>query len=100
MGHLKLDEEESRARDHHPPPGPAGEKSGKPRNPGLDRGKPGNRDSYCPYEQYFPAYLAPETPGIDRGITCEEYREAVDALDEFGLEQRLGAGIVGAGHHI
>jgi len=36
--------------------------------------------------QYFPAYLAPETPGIDRGITCEEYREAVDVLDQLGLE--------------
>ena len=36
--------------------------------------------------QYFPAYLAAETPGIGRKITDDEYREAVDALEEFGLE--------------
>jgi len=36
--------------------------------------------------QYFPAYLATETPGINRKITDDEYREAVNALEEFGLE--------------
>lgn len=36
--------------------------------------------------QYFPAYLARETAGINRKITDEEYREAVDCLEEFGLE--------------
>ena len=36
--------------------------------------------------QYFPAYLAQETPGINRKITDDEYREAVEALEEFGLE--------------
>ena len=36
--------------------------------------------------QYFPAYEARETPGLRRRITDEEYAEAVDALDEFGLE--------------
>jgi putative pyruvate formate lyase activating enzyme len=36
--------------------------------------------------QYFPAYLALETPGINRKLTEKEYREAVNALEEFGLE--------------
>jgi len=36
--------------------------------------------------QFFPAHLAAETPGIHRKITSEEYDEAVDALEEFGLE--------------
>ncbi|MRR33628.1 radical SAM protein [bacterium] len=36
--------------------------------------------------QFFPAHLAAETPGIHRKITDEEYDEAVDALEEFGLE--------------
>jgi len=36
--------------------------------------------------QFFPAYQAPETPGIHRKITAEEYDEAVEALEEFGLE--------------
>lgn len=36
--------------------------------------------------QYFPAYEARETPGLGRRITDEEYSEAVDALEEFGLE--------------
>lgn len=37
-------------------------------------------------KQYFPAHLAPRTPGIDRKITDEEYEEAVGALEEAGLE--------------
>jgi putative pyruvate formate lyase activating enzyme len=36
--------------------------------------------------QYFPAHVAGGTPGIDRRITVEEYAEAVDALEECGLE--------------
>jgi putative pyruvate formate lyase activating enzyme len=36
--------------------------------------------------QYFPAYQAVETPGIHRKITEEEYDEAVEALEEYGLE--------------
>ncbi|MEA5115282.1 MAG: radical SAM protein [Geobacteraceae bacterium] len=36
--------------------------------------------------QYFPAYEAREIPGLGRRITDEEYAEAVDALEEFGLE--------------
>ena len=36
--------------------------------------------------QYFPAHVARETAGIDRRVTAEEYGEAVDALEEFGLE--------------
>jgi putative pyruvate formate lyase activating enzyme len=36
--------------------------------------------------QYFPAHLAPETPGIERRVTREEYGEAVEALEECGLE--------------
>ena len=37
-------------------------------------------------KQYFPAHLAHETPGIDRKLFDEEYEEAVNALEEFGLE--------------
>lgn len=36
--------------------------------------------------QYFPAHLAAGTPGIHRKITKEEYAEAVEALEEYGLE--------------
>ena len=36
--------------------------------------------------QYFPAHQAFETPGIYRKITDEEYAEAVEALEDFGLE--------------
>ncbi|HEX9079817.1 MAG TPA: radical SAM protein [Desulfuromonadaceae bacterium] len=36
--------------------------------------------------QYFPAHLALETPGIGRKITDEEYDEAAEYLEEFGLE--------------
>lgn len=36
--------------------------------------------------QYFPAHLAPETPGIGRRVTPEEYAEAVEALEVCGLE--------------
>ena len=37
-------------------------------------------------KQYFPAYQAHDTPGIDRKLSDEEYEEAVAALEEFGLE--------------
>jgi putative pyruvate formate lyase activating enzyme len=37
-------------------------------------------------KQYFPAHKAHETPGIDRKLFDEEYEEAVNALNEFGLE--------------
>ena len=36
--------------------------------------------------QYFPAHLAGETSGIERRVTPEEYREAVEALEESDLE--------------
>ncbi len=36
--------------------------------------------------QYFPAHLAGTTPGIDRTLTAEEYDEAVEALEDAGLE--------------
>ncbi|MRR57707.1 MAG: radical SAM protein [Deltaproteobacteria bacterium] len=36
--------------------------------------------------QYFPAYEAENTPGLQRKITAGEYAEAVTALDEYGLE--------------
>jgi putative pyruvate formate lyase activating enzyme len=36
--------------------------------------------------QYFPAYRAAETPGLERKLTDEEYEDAVAALEEFGLE--------------
>ena len=37
--------------------------------------------------QYFPAHQAFATPGVERRINAEEYAEAVDALEEFGLEE-------------
>lgn len=36
--------------------------------------------------QYFPAHLAAGIPGLDRTLTQEEYDEAVEALEEAGLE--------------
>jgi len=36
--------------------------------------------------QYFPAYQAEKTPGLQRKITSEEYAEAVAALHDYGLE--------------
>jgi len=36
--------------------------------------------------QYFPAYEAEKTPGLQRKITAGEYAEAVEALHEYGLE--------------
>jgi putative pyruvate formate lyase activating enzyme len=36
--------------------------------------------------QYFPAHVAPQTQGIERRITAEEYGEAVEALEDAGLE--------------
>ncbi|GFO69316.1 radical SAM protein [Geomonas limicola] len=36
--------------------------------------------------QYFPAHQATQTPGIERRVTNEEYGEAVEALEEAGLE--------------
>lgn len=37
-------------------------------------------------KQYFPAHLAPDTPGFDRKITDDEYDEAVEYLEAFNLE--------------
>lgn len=87
VGHLKLDEEG------------IAERGVIIRHLVLPEGKAGSRETLrwiaenlgtethiALMNQYFPAYLAPETPGIGRGITGEEYREAVDALDELGLE--------------
>lgn len=36
--------------------------------------------------QYFPAWKATDTPGINRGLTHDEYDAAVEALEEAGLE--------------
>jgi putative pyruvate formate lyase activating enzyme len=36
--------------------------------------------------QFFPAHVAPQTPGIGRRVTNEEYAEAVEALEDCGLE--------------
>jgi putative pyruvate formate lyase activating enzyme len=36
--------------------------------------------------QYFPAYQAEKTPGLQRKISDEEYAEAVKALHDYGLE--------------
>lgn len=36
--------------------------------------------------QYFPAHEAREIPGIHRKITEKEYGEAVESLEEYGLE--------------
>jgi putative pyruvate formate lyase activating enzyme len=36
--------------------------------------------------QYFPAHTAGRTEGIDRPLTHEEYDEATEALEEYGLE--------------
>lgn len=36
--------------------------------------------------QYFPAYQAEKTPGLQRKISDEEYEEAVKALHDYGLE--------------
>ena len=36
--------------------------------------------------QYFPAHQAPDTPGIGRRVTPEEYAEAVEALESNDLE--------------
>ncbi len=36
--------------------------------------------------QFFPAHLAPETAGISRKITDDEYEQAVEWLEEFDLE--------------
>lgn len=37
-------------------------------------------------KQYFPAHRAIEAPDINRKVTDEEYDEAVEALEEFDLE--------------
>jgi putative pyruvate formate lyase activating enzyme len=37
-------------------------------------------------KQYFPAHEAASIPGIDRKLTEREYEEAVEALEEAGLE--------------
>lgn len=36
--------------------------------------------------QYFPAHRAPDTPGIGRKISAAEYEQAVQWLEEYGLE--------------
>ncbi len=87
VGHLKLDEEGIAERGiiirHLVLPE---RRAGSRETLGWIAENLGTETHIALMNQYFPAYLAPETPGIDRGITCEEYREAVDALDEFGLE--------------
>lgn len=36
--------------------------------------------------QYFPAHKAPGMPELARGVTAEEYQEAVDRAEELGFE--------------
>ena len=36
--------------------------------------------------QYFPAFKAPELPGLDRRLDPEEYQEALDLVEELGFE--------------
>jgi putative pyruvate formate lyase activating enzyme len=36
--------------------------------------------------QYFPAHKAIQTPPLDRKATKEEYERAIEALEEFGLD--------------
>jgi len=36
--------------------------------------------------QYYPSHKAAKFPLISRGINYTEYRAALDALEEFGLE--------------
>jgi len=36
--------------------------------------------------QYFPAHQTKTMPELDRRLTSEEYRQALDWLDEMGLE--------------
>jgi putative pyruvate formate lyase activating enzyme len=47
---------------------------------------PGMETHVSLMRQYFPAHLATGMPGINRKITDEEYAEAVEALEEAGLE--------------
>lgn len=47
---------------------------------------PGRETHVSLMKQFFPAHTAQDVPGIDRKITDEEYEEAVEALEEAGLE--------------
>ena len=45
-----------------------------------------SKDTYVSLmRQYFPAYRAVDMPPLDRRITEEEYREAVELLERYGL---------------
>jgi len=46
--------------------------------------------------QYFPAYKAPETPGLERRIDQREYQEAVDALAAVGISRGFVQGLASA----
>ena len=37
-------------------------------------------------DQYFPAWKAVNDPVLNRRLTWEEYRTAIDALEEFQLD--------------
>jgi len=65
----------------------------------LPEGAAGSRETLCwiaenlgtethlaLMNQYFPAYEAEKTPGLQRKITAGEYAEAVQALHDLGLE--------------
>lgn len=60
--------------------------AGSPETLSWIAGNLGTETHIALMSQYFPAYLAAETPGIERRITSEEYAEAVDALEELELE--------------
>jgi putative pyruvate formate lyase activating enzyme len=46
--------------------------------------------------QYFPAYKARETPGLERRINQREYQEATDALAEVGISRGFVQGLASA----
>ena len=46
----------------------------------------GNETHIALMSQYFPAWKATDTAGINRGLTHDEYDAAVEALEEAGLE--------------
>ena len=86
-GHLELDDDGVAVKGliirHLCPPGRVGGNAG---DPVLDRRKSWNGNPYLADASVFPAHQAMFTPALDRKITDDEYAEAVQALEEFGLE--------------
>lgn len=87
VGHLKLDDEGIAERGliiRHLvlPEGGAGSRE----TLAWITGNLGTETHIALMNQFFPAHRAVETPGIHRKITGEEYDEAVEALEAYGLE--------------